>query len=219
MEGRSTTRARWDVQSCCGRRVRERHVDALGHTATRSAAMVALLIAGLGNLPYPLTRHSVGHLIIDSLALRLGIPLVRDRRGFVGHGTASLGRTPTALTLFKSKFPMNISGPSIAAVYRKSMASPKPLIVVADSLLHRIETLSVKMGGSANGHNGVKSVVTALGGESDFYRFRIGIGRNETEAATYVMHKLSSHECQFWANDGLGLVLSELEIVVSKNSS
>ena len=113
---------------------------------------------------------------------------------------------------------MNVSGPSIAAMYRKTVTSPKSLVVVADSLLHPVETLSVKLGGSTNGHNGVKSIIAALGGETDFYRFRVGIGRNETDAAAYVMCKLSPHERQFWANEGLDLILSELEHVVRKNS-
>lgn len=111
---------------------------------------------------------------------------------------------------------MNISGPSVAAVYRKTTSS---LIVITDSLLHPVETLSVKLGGSANGHNGVKSVITALGGESNFHRFRIGIGRNGTDAAEYVMQKLSSHERQFWTNEGLDLVLSELENIARKSAS
>ncbi|KAF8627843.1 hypothetical protein AX15_004259 [Amanita polypyramis BW_CC] len=114
---------------------------------------------------------------------------------------------------------MNVSGPSIAAVYRKTVATPKSLIVVADSLLHHVETLSVKLGGSANGHNGVKSITAALGGETNFYRFRVGIGRNDGDAAEHVMRKLSPHERQFWANEGLDLILSELENIVRKNSS
>jgi PTH1 family peptidyl-tRNA hydrolase len=114
---------------------------------------------------------------------------------------------------------MNISGPSVAATYHKTVSSPKSLIVMADSLLHPVETLSVKLGGSANGHNGVKSVITALGGETDFYRFRIGIGRNDTDAAVYVLQKLSNHERQFWSNEGLDLVLSELETIARKSTS
>lgn len=114
---------------------------------------------------------------------------------------------------------MNISGPSVAATYHKTVSSPKSLIVMADSLLHPVETLSVKLGGSANGHNGVKSVITALGGETDFHRFRIGIGRNDTDAAVYVLQKLSNHERQFWSNEGLDLVLSELETIAGKSTS
>jgi PTH1 family peptidyl-tRNA hydrolase len=114
---------------------------------------------------------------------------------------------------------MNISGPSVAVTFRKTVRSPTSLIALADSLDHRPETLSVKLGGSANGHNGIKSIITALGGETGFYRFRIGIGRDESDAATYVMRKLSSHERQFWDDQGLDLVLTELEKIARKNLS
>jgi PTH1 family peptidyl-tRNA hydrolase len=111
---------------------------------------------------------------------------------------------------------MNVSGTSIAAVLRKTVKSPRSMIVIHDSLSHKVESLSVKLGGSANGHNGIKSVISALGGEMGFHRFRIGIGRNlGSDAAEYVLHKLTSHERQFWgkSGEGLDLVVRELSKV------
>jgi PTH1 family peptidyl-tRNA hydrolase len=84
-----------------------------------------LLVAGLGNLPFPNTRHryffqfckkndlkltgsllglrnSLGHLIIDQLAWRTGIRMSPDRDGFSGESIVTLGKTPLSLTLFKS---------------------------------------------------------------------------------------------------------------------
>jgi len=49
-----------------------------------------------------------------------------------------------------------------------------------------------------------------------FYRFRVGIGRDETDAATYVLCKLSSHERQFWGNEGVDLALREIEKIARK---
>ncbi|KAF8971122.1 peptidyl-tRNA hydrolase [Flammula alnicola] len=185
-----------------------------------------LFIAGLGNLPFPLTRHShvrfrlklqsVGQLVIDALAQRLGIRLASGRGGYSGQGSVLIGDTVVNLTLFKSKSLMNISGPSIAKAYRETVNSPPSMIVLTDSLSHHVETLSVKLSGSANGHNGVKSIISALGGEMGFYRFRLGIGRDGTDAATYVMRQLSSHERRFWDNEGLDLVLREIEKVALK---
>jgi peptidyl-tRNA hydrolase, PTH1 family len=111
---------------------------------------------------------------------------------------------------------MNISGHSIAAAYRQSVNSPSSMIILTDSLSHPVEALSVKLGGSANGHNGVKSIISALGGEMGFYRFRLGIGRDESDAATYVMRQLSSHERRYWTDEGLDLILEEIEKVASK---
>jgi PTH1 family peptidyl-tRNA hydrolase len=141
-----------------------------------------------------------------------------------------------ALTLFKSSTPyhsllflkedaenvhiteslMNISGPSIAAAYRQSVNSPSSMIILTDSLSHQVEKLSVKLGGSANGHNGVKSIISALGGEMGFYRFRLGIGRDESDAATYVMRQLSSHERRYWTHEGLDIILREIEKIALK---
>ncbi|KAJ3503232.1 hypothetical protein NLJ89_g8524 [Agrocybe chaxingu] len=177
-----------------------------------------LFIAGLGNIPYPLTRHSVGQLVVDALAHRLGIRMASVRGGYSGHGTALIGDTLVDLTLFKSRSLMNISGPSIVSAYRQTVANPNSMIVLVDSLEHRVEGLSVKLGGSANGHNGVKSIISALGGELGFYRFRIGVGRDQTDAATYVMRQLSSHERRYWENEGLDLVLREVEKVALKAS-
>jgi PTH1 family peptidyl-tRNA hydrolase len=111
---------------------------------------------------------------------------------------------------------MNISGPSIAAAYRQSVNSPSSMIILSDSLSHKIETLSVKLGGSANGHNGVKSLISALGGELGFYRFRLGIGRDKSDAAIYVMRQLSYHQRRFWTDEGLDLILKEIEMVAQK---
>lgn len=176
-----------------------------------------VFIAGLGNISHPITRHSVGQLIVDALASRLGISMSSERGGFRGRSEVLIGDTPVNLTLYKSKSFMNISGPSIAAEYRKSVNSPSSMIIITDSLSHRVEALSVKLGGSANGHNGVKSIISALGGELGFYRFRVGIGRDDTDAATYVLQRLSSHERRYWTEDGLDLILTEIEKVARKN--
>ncbi|KAJ3576775.1 hypothetical protein NP233_g227 [Leucocoprinus birnbaumii] len=176
-----------------------------------------VLVVGLGNLPLPLTRHSVGHLIVDSIAERLGIKLSSQKGGYAGQGQVQLGEKQVLLTLFKSKSLMNISGPSVAAIYRKSFRDPKNMIVISDSVQHDVTKLAVRLGGSANGHNGVKSIIAALGGEQNFWRFRVGIGYHGTDMSTYVLGKLSNHEKQYWTQGGLDLVLAELERVANKN--
>jgi peptidyl-tRNA hydrolase, PTH1 family len=112
---------------------------------------------------------------------------------------------------------MNVSGPSIATAYRATVKSPSQMIVLCDSLSHDVGGLSVKFGGSANGHNGVKSIISALGGELGFYRFRLGVGRGSTNPADYVMGRLSSHERQYWQGEGLDRVIEEIETIVRKN--
>ncbi|KAG6866374.1 hypothetical protein C0991_005295 [Blastosporella zonata] len=139
-----------------------------------------------------------------------------DRNGFMGQSTVTIGETLVSLHLYKSKFLMNVSGPSIAAACRRTIPSPSSMIVISDSLSHKVETMHARLGGSANGHNGVKSIISALGNDMNFHRFRIGIGRDDTDAAKYVLSKLPSHERRFWDNEGLDLVLSEIEKVARK---
>lgn len=170
-----------------------------------------VLVAGLGNMPFPNTRHSLGQLLIDELAFRTGIRLSPDREGFSGDATVTLGETPVTLTLYKSKHLMNISGPSIAAACRARRLRPDMLIVVSDSTDHAPCTLKYRFGGSANGHNGIKSVISALGAQ-DFHRVRVGVGRHPSmDLADYVLGKLSSHERQFWSGDGVDLVSAAIE--------
>jgi PTH1 family peptidyl-tRNA hydrolase len=114
---------------------------------------------------------------------------------------------------------MNISGPSIATAARAAVRLPSRMIVLADSLSHRPQTVSPKLGGSANGHNGIKSLIAALGGEAGFHRLRLGIGRDEgSDAADYVLQQLSGHERRFWTGEGLDLVLQEIEKIALKTA-
>ncbi|KIY66485.1 peptidyl-tRNA hydrolase [Cylindrobasidium torrendii FP15055 ss-10] len=176
-----------------------------------------LFIAGLGNLPFPSTRHSVGQLIVDALAARFGIQLSRDRRGFTGSGYVIVGKTPVSLTLFKSRDLMNISGRSVVTAYRQAASSPDAMIVLYDSLGHKPMKLSARLGGSAAGHNGVKSVVAALGGEANFWQFRAGIGREgQGDPSSYVLSPLPSEEIAFWKQQGLELVIREIEKVAKQ---
>ena len=105
---------------------------------------------------------------------------------------------------------MNVSGPSIADVYRKAFHNPTNMVVVSDSVQHDVTKLAIRMGGSANGHNGIKSIISALRGEQNFWRFRAGIGYDGTDMSTYVLGRLSNHEKQFWNDEGLDLVLEGL---------
>lgn len=179
-----------------------------------------LLVVGLGNLPFPQTRHSIGHLIIDALAARLHIHMSTDRTmgGVTGHSKVTLGETAVSLTLLKPKPLMNISGSSVAGALRNSVKVPDAMIIIHDSLCHKPKALSPKIGGSANGHNGVRSIISALGGETRFHRFRIGIGRGPGDASGYVLSRLPEEEKLYWNGDGIGLdfICNELERIARK---
>ncbi|EIW63264.1 peptidyl-tRNA hydrolase [Trametes versicolor FP-101664 SS1] len=176
------------------------------------------LIAGLGNITHPMTRHSIGHYIVDALASRLGIRLSSDRAGYAARTDVQIGPDTVTLTLFKPKALMNISGQPVVQTLQNTAIKPENLIVVHDSLDHKPCTLSPKFGGSANGHNGVRSVIAALGGEAAFHRLRAGVGR-DGDPADYVLGPLSPQERQFWGPNGSGadLVWRELTRVIEKS--
>lgn len=113
---------------------------------------------------------------------------------------------------------MNISGKPVAQMLRATAVNATNLIVVHDSLEHKPCTISPKFGGSANGHNGVRNVIAALGGDMDFPRLRIGIGR-DGDPANYVLGPLSPQERQFWGPGGSGsdLVWRELTRIIEKS--
>lgn len=112
---------------------------------------------------------------------------------------------------------MNISGHAVAQSLRKHIRPPSisRLIVVHDSLSHRAMHISPKAGGSAEGHNGVRSIIQALGGNTKFRRMRLGIGRGSGDVAAYVLGRLSAEERGFWAVEGLELVWNEIEAMAA----
>lgn len=106
---------------------------------------------------------------------------------------------------------MNISGHPVATALKTLSIPPERMIVVHDSLDHKPMKVSAKWGGSASGHNGIRSIIASLGGTKDFHRLRIGIGRDQSDQANYVLGRLSPEERDFWLyGDGAHAVWSAL---------
>ncbi|KAG6373971.1 peptidyl-tRNA hydrolase-domain-containing protein [Boletus reticuloceps] len=106
---------------------------------------------------------SVGHIIIDALTSRFAIHMSPSKAldGFTGHSHVTLGEFHIDLMLFKPKHFMNITRPAVATTLCHTAHIPGTIIVIHDSLQHTPKTLSVKFGGSANGHNGIQSIIGA----------------------------------------------------------
>jgi len=115
---------------------------------------------------------------------------------------------------------MNLSGKTVSQTYK---AHIRPLqlplatnvIVIHDSLSHKPFQTSVKYGGSANGHNGIRSTIEALG-SADFARIRVGIGAHHGDAAEYVLEPFAGGEARYWSSDeACEQVLKDIETVLS----
>ncbi|KAI4131143.1 MAG: hypothetical protein LQ338_001348 [Usnochroma carphineum] len=149
-----------------------------------------LFIASIGNPPpaYTNTLHSAGHTVLNSLRTwLLNPPFTKSRP----HASGLLSASPD-FTLWQSPALMNISGKPVATAWRTflfSLSSPEDkkaarLVVVHDELELPIGKIKVRDGGtSTRGHNGLKSVMQALGGGMEFTRVGVGIGRPVTPYA------------------------------------
>jgi PTH1 family peptidyl-tRNA hydrolase len=139
---------------------------------------VARVVVGLGNPgpEYRDTRHNVGQRVLDHLVagdLR-GTRWQRD-----GATELSEGRwRGDTIRLVKPHAFMNVCGPVIARALQRLGAGPEDLILVYDDIDLPLGTVRVRMKGSHGGHNGVRSVIDALG-TSDIRRVKVGIGRPE----------------------------------------
>ena len=164
-----------------------------------------LLIASLGNPPpqYRNTLHSAGHTLLSSLQHYLSYPPFAKSRL---HGNGLLSSGGDNITLWQSPTLMNVSGPALAAAWKAFLRdlpnedrTRAKLVVVHDELESPLGKIKLKVGGSARGHNGLKSCVSSFGGVA-FTRIGVGIGRPESresrDVANYVLKKMSAVEVQ-----------------------
>ena len=139
------------------------------------------LIIGLGNpgIEYQFTPHNAGFLAVDRIAEYCNATIA-NRRGRALTGKAKLAGHE--ILLAKPETYMNLSGLSAAALVNE-LEIPIPsqdLIVIYDELDLPLGTIRIRERGSANGHNGVKSISGALGTE-EWLRIRIGVGKPPLE--------------------------------------
>ncbi len=134
-------------------------------------------MVGLGNpgIEYQITPHNAGFLAIDRIAEGCGAVL-SNRRGRALTARAKVAGQDVLLA--KPETFMNLSGLSVAALVRElEIAIPSDdLIVLYDDLAFPLGELRIKERGSANGHNGVRSISGALGTE-EWIRVRLGVGK------------------------------------------
>lgn len=133
------------------------------------------LIVGLGNpgIEYQFTPHNAGFLAVDRIAEECGV-MVTNRRGRALTARAKLAGQDVLLV--KPETFMNLSGLSVAALIQEFEISSKDIIVLYDELALPLGTIRIRERGSANGHNGVISILRVLGTE-EWLRIRIGVGK------------------------------------------
>ncbi|HSP91694.1 MAG TPA: aminoacyl-tRNA hydrolase [Vicinamibacterales bacterium] len=135
------------------------------------------IVVGLGNpgRRYQGTRHNIGFAVADEVARR-GQAVFESGRGETL--TARVGRGPAALLVVKPLTMMNLSGEAVAAVAGFYKVDPSAMLVAADDVNLPLGRLRLRAGGTAGGHNGLKSIIGCLGTE-EFPRLRVGVGRGD----------------------------------------
>ena len=131
------------------------------------------LIVGLGNpeADYADTRHNLGFACVRELARRMDVKIDRKRwQSLVGRSESR------GVWFVLPQTYMNLSGEAVAKALRDTKLTPEQLWVVHDELDLPLCRIRIRRGGSGAGHNGVLSIISALG-TPDFVRFRVGIGK------------------------------------------
>lgn len=155
-------------------------------------------VLGLGNPgpEYARTRHNVGLRVVEALAARLGARLARDGRLGGRADTAAVEVAGRPLLLARSRTWMNQSGRCAARLCREAGITPGELVVVYDDADLELGRVRVRPDGGAGGHNGVRSIIEALG-TREFPRVRLGVRgarREERELADYVLETFDDDE-------------------------
>lgn len=149
------------------------------------------LIVGLGNpsVNYARTRHNLGARVVEALKREPAQPAFRTARTL--HARVSRGAATLAIpTTF-----MNDSGRAVRALVRHERVPLERLLVVHDDKDLAFGQLKLQKSRSAAGHNGVQSIIVALG-TNDFWRLRVGIGGPPAGTTTdaYVLMTFSGDE-------------------------
>ncbi len=163
---------------------------------SNSKLIIPELIVGLGNPEprYDQTRHNIGFDVVDSLAKAWSLSWKENKRfqGLIAEGISPYGNK---IRLLKPLTYMNRSGQAVRAVIDWYKIAPGSVLVVYDDMDLPVGRLRMRRSGSAGGHNGMKSIISHLGGQ-DFPRLRIGIGKSDRKKQTigHVLGKFAPEE-------------------------
>ncbi len=142
------------------------------------------VIFGLGNpgRQYEATRHNVGWWVLDHLADVWHFDgWKRDGDAIVSTATVAGSR----VRLIKPHTYMNLSGSVLKNYLRRPFwAAPKDLLVIVDDVALPVGRFRIRARGSAGGHNGLRSVESALASQ-DYPRLRVGVGPSEERKNVY----------------------------------
>ena len=149
------------------------------------------IIIGLGNpgAEYKNTRHNVGWWCLDELVRRTNAQM-NHRRKELRFGEVELDGN--LLVLAYPQTLMNRSGRALRYLINRYKTDPEKILIISDDINLQPGSLRIRKKGGPGGHNGLKSIIAALG-TNEFPRVRIGVGNPES-ASMQVDHVLGTFE-------------------------
>lgn len=193
--------------------------------------MNSIIIFGLGNpgCEYKYTKHNIGHIILNYIAHKLNIAF--QKKDTTSANIVSYKLNENKIILVKSLEYMNNSGISASKICNYYKISTENMLVVHDDLDINFGQAKAQFAGSNAGHNGIKSIDSAVG--KNYYRIRLGISRPNSHlpdaVAKYVLSNFSKQEIEticitanaFWENISTAdkLELQNLKVIVNNITS
>jgi PTH1 family peptidyl-tRNA hydrolase len=170
-------------------------------------------IFGLGNpgKKYQETRHNIGFIVVDYVALNAGIPFKCGKGDYYFAETTIKGES---VILVKPATYMNLSGIAVRQLSGYLKLSAADLLIVYDDFQLPFGTVRFRKSGSDGGHKGIKSIIEMLETQA-INRLRIGIGDPLKGAVDYVLSPFSRTEQKVLADllpvvsDGIACWITE----------
>ena len=153
------------------------------------------LIAGLGNPgdAYENTRHNIGFQVLDALGERQKKPIQRLKFKALTNLFTISGEK---VLVMKPVTYMNLSGEAVRPAADFYKIPPERILVVSDDTALPPGRLRIRKGGSAGGHNGLKSIIQHLGTDQ-FPRLRVGVGEKphpDYDMADWVLGRFTGED-------------------------
>ena len=152
------------------------------------------LIVGLGNpgREYRETRHNIGFLLMDRLAVNLNARFTRLQSKALVASTTYHERK---IILAKPQTFMNLSGQSVQGLIHFYKLPLTNILIAHDDLDLPPGTIRIRPDGGSAGQKGMSSILERLGTD-EFPRLRLGVGRppGQMQAPDYVLQDFSNGE-------------------------
>ena len=163
--------------------------------AAKASQPIEWIVVGLGNpgAKYDNTRHNAGFRALEGYCARSGQKIDRMKfKALAGEGMLGGKR----VLFLKPQTFMNLSGEAVGEAARFYKLPPERVLVISDDVSLPVGKLRIRKGGSAGGHNGLKSIIQHLGTDQ-FPRIKVGVGQKphpDYDMADWVLSKFAGED-------------------------